>query len=126
MGGTQHPFKLRDHVLHECYSNKKSVKKLDQWILVLACKYTVLCLIKVKSNTIKLREHTSCYCILDLFCVDSYCCYWHLELSFFENFAIPINACKKLNVSILTCKKYLKCKQWYVCQAPHLYGIQIQ
>ena len=30
---------------------------------------TVLCLIKVNSNTIELTEHPSCYCVLDLHCV---------------------------------------------------------
>ena len=34
--------------------------------------HIVLCLIKVKSNTIELTVHTSCYCILDLLCVILY------------------------------------------------------
>ena len=29
----------------------------------------MLCPIKVNSNTIELRVHTSCYCVLDLLCV---------------------------------------------------------
>ena len=28
----------------------------------------MLCPIKVNSNTIELRVHTSCYCVLDLLC----------------------------------------------------------
>ena len=32
---------------------------------------TVLCAIKVNSNTIELITHTSCYCVLDLLCVIS-------------------------------------------------------
>ena len=31
--------------------------------------YAVLCLIKVKSNTIEITLHTSCFCVLDLLCV---------------------------------------------------------
>ena len=31
--------------------------------------YTMLCHIKVNSNTIELTVHTSCYCFLDLLCV---------------------------------------------------------
>ena len=30
---------------------------------------TMLCLIKVNSNTIELNVHTSCDCVLDLLCV---------------------------------------------------------
>ena len=30
---------------------------------------TVLCPIKVNSNTIEVTMHTSCYCVLDLLCV---------------------------------------------------------
>ena len=29
----------------------------------------MLCPIKVDSNTVKLRVHNSCYCVLDLLCV---------------------------------------------------------
>ena len=29
------------------------------------------CLIKVNSNTIELTVHTSCYCVLDLLCVNN-------------------------------------------------------
>ena len=33
---------------------------------------TMLCPIKVKSNTIELTVHTSCYCVWDLLCVTYY------------------------------------------------------
>ena len=35
--------------------------------------HVVLCPIKVNSNTIELGLHTSCYCVLDLFCVVKRC-----------------------------------------------------
>ena len=48
-------------------------KTLEHWLLkvtfIALNSHTVLCLIKVNSNTIELIMHASCYCILDLLCV---------------------------------------------------------
>ena len=46
---------------------------------------TMLCPIKVNSNTIELTVHTSCYCVLDLLCVISQ--KYHLSkcVSFFQS-----------------------------------------
>ena len=46
-------------------------KQTEQKIAIaMAVINTVLCIIKVNSNTIELIMHLSCYCILDLLCVN--------------------------------------------------------
>ena len=43
---------------------------INRWYIeILYCINTVLCLIKVNSNTIELKVHTSFYCVFDLLCV---------------------------------------------------------
>ena len=58
---------LYETELSNFYGRKKT--SLDSFFTCLEKNYTVLCPIKVNSNTIELNKLTSCYCILDLLCV---------------------------------------------------------
>ena len=60
------------------------------------CKNNMSCPVKVNSNTIELKVHTSCYCVLDLLVVTSFFMIHHLTSYFvdlvFLHFSIQILA----------------------------------
>ena len=54
------------------------------YIKILYCKNNMSCPVKVNSNTIELKVHTSCYCVLDLQGVTSFFMIHHLTSYFVD------------------------------------------
>ena len=63
-------------------------------------KHTILCTIKVNSNTIELTVHTSCYCVLDLLCVKKLIHRIFLILSVFSDLYLAQEVYNTYNITL--------------------------